>query len=118
VTALPETDVAAVRRWCAARIPDHARHQVYLDCEVADRHLTVVERRLPYWADGPDPPADVEWTRLPIARLHYTQIRREWTLYWRDRNLRFHLHNHIPPTATVTDLLAAIDHDRNGIFFG
>jgi hypothetical protein len=26
--ALPELDVARVQRWCAARVPEHARHQV------------------------------------------------------------------------------------------
>jgi hypothetical protein len=33
--ALPELDVAGVQRWCAARVPEHARHQVRVECEVA-----------------------------------------------------------------------------------
>jgi len=118
VTALPEANAGAVRAWCSSRVPDHARDQVHLDCEVTDRHLTIVERRLPYGADGPNPPADVGWTRWPIARLRYTRARSEWTLCLRDRNLRFHRHNPTLPIATITDLLAAIDRDRSGIFFG
>jgi hypothetical protein len=31
-----------------------------------------------------------EWTRFPIARLHYTKAAKRRSLYWRDRNLRFH----------------------------
>lgn len=31
-----------------------------------------------------------EWTRLPICRFRYTKIRGEGSLYWSDRNLRFH----------------------------
>jgi hypothetical protein len=27
--------VAGVQRWCAARVPEHARHQVRVECEVA-----------------------------------------------------------------------------------
>ena len=121
MTPLPDTDVDAVRTWCAARVPAHALHQVRVESEVTDRHITIVERRLPYRADHPGqatPGPEVEWTRFPIARLHYTRTRREWTLHWRDRNLRFHRHAHIPPAAIVTDLLAAIDTDRTGIFFG
>ena len=41
--ALPELDVARVQRWCAARVPEHARHQVRVECEIAPRHLTIVE---------------------------------------------------------------------------
>ena len=81
--ALPELDVARVQRWCAARVPEHARHQVRVECEVAPRHLTIVERRAPWREDfGP------EWTAFPIARLRYTAADKSWTLYWRDRNLR------------------------------
>src|SRR4051794_10798146 len=29
---LPELDVARVQRWCAVRVPDHARHQVRVEC--------------------------------------------------------------------------------------
>lgn len=46
--ALPELDVARVQRWCAARVPEHARHQVRVECELAPRHLTSVERRAPW----------------------------------------------------------------------
>jgi hypothetical protein len=59
-----------------------------------------------------------EWTRHPIARLRYTRSRREWTLYWRDRNLRFHQYELIHPTADVAALLEEIDQDPTSIFWG
>src|SRR5258708_37524258 len=70
---LPELDVARVQRWCAARIPEHARHQVHVACELAPRHLTIVERRAP-WREDFRP----EWTSLPIARLRYTLTDKSW----------------------------------------
>ena len=80
--ALPDFDVARVQRWCAARVPEHARHQVRVECDIAARHLTIVERRAPWREDyGP------EWTSFPIARLRYTATTKTWILYWRDRNL-------------------------------
>ena len=111
--ALPELDVARVRRWCAARVPEHARDQVRVECDVAPRHLTVVERRAP-WRAGPDP----EWTSLPVARLGYTAANRTWTLCWRDRNLRFHVYDQLPPSTHVEDLLVEVDRDPTAIFWG
>lgn len=111
--ALPELDVARVRRWCEARVPEHARHQVRVECEPAARHLTIVERRIPYRADlGP------EWTTLPVARLRYAAGDRMWTLFWRDRNLRFQRYDLLAASPTVVDLLAELERDPTSIFWG
>ncbi len=75
--------------------------------------MTIVERRAPWREDyGP------EWTRFPIARLRYTKAGKTWSLYWRDRNLRFHEYDLISPTARIDELLADIDRDPTGIFWG
>ncbi len=111
--ALPELDVARVQRWCASRVPERARHQVRVQCQVAPRHLTIVERRAPWREDlGP------EWTSLPITRLRYTAAEKSWTLYRRDRNLRFHLYDPIAPSPRIDDLLAELDRDPTRIFWG
>src|SRR5512132_724503 len=103
---LPELDVARVQRWCAQRVPERARHQVRVECEVAPRHLTIVERRAPWREDfGP------EWTSCPIARIRYTKADRVRTLYWRDRNLRFHLYDLLPRSRRIEDIQAEIDRD-------
>ncbi|MBT8227900.1 MAG: transposase [Dactylosporangium sp.] len=79
---LPELDVARVRRCCADRVPEHAHDQIRVECDVTDRHLTIVECRPPWNPELIGP----EWTRLPIARLAYTKSRRTWQLHSRDRN--------------------------------
>lgn len=110
---LPELDVRRVRRWAEQRVPERALHQVRVEVEVADRDLTIVERRAPWREDfGP------EWTTMPIARLRYTAARKEWTLYRRDSNLRFHRYNRVPPTADITELIAEIERDRTRTFWG
>jgi len=53
-----------------------------------------------------------EWTRFPVARLRYTKTRGEWSLYWRDRNLKFHEYDLVPPTPHVEDLIAEIERAR------
>ncbi|GLV12088.1 hypothetical protein MyChFU_54080 [Mycobacterium intracellulare subsp. chimaera] len=44
--ALPELDITRVQWWCAARVPEHARHQVRVECEIAPRHLTDIANPL------------------------------------------------------------------------
>ena len=83
-------------------------------CRVAcrPRHLTIVERRAPWRDDyGPDR------TSFPIARLRYTAADKSWTLYWRDRNLRFHLYGLLAPSCRVDDLLSETDRDPTCIFW-
>jgi len=109
---VPELDVARVQRWCRARVPDRVRDQVRIEVDVAPRHLTVVECRAPWAGDGP------EWTRHPIARLRYTQSTGQWSLYWRDRNLRFHAYDRVPLTPRLEDLLREVDLDPTAIFWG
>jgi hypothetical protein len=51
----------------------------------------------------PSHPRWPDWTRLPIARLRYTKASKTWTLYWRDRNSRFHRYDRIEPSANRVD---------------
>ena len=110
---LPDLDVARVRRWCDERVPAHARDQIRIECDVAPRHLTILECRPPWREDfGP------EWTRFPIARLRYTKTSKTWSLLWRDRNLRFHEYDRLAPSPRVDDLLSEIERDPTAIFWG
>ncbi len=111
MAGLPELHVTRARRWCAAWVPERVQHKVRVELDVADRHLTIVETRPPW-----RPELRPEWTRFPIARLRYTQTRKEWSLYWRDRNLRFHEYDLIEPSARIEDLLAGVDRDPTAIF--
>lgn len=111
--APPELDVARVQRWCARQVPDHVRDQIRVECEVAARHVTIVERRPPWDASvGP------EWSTLPFAQVRYATTTGAWTLYWCDRNSRFHLYDLVPPSQRISDLLDDIDRDPTCIFKG
>jgi len=41
---------------------------------------------------------------------------RAWTLYWRDRNLRWHRFEEIPPVRDLAELLPVVDAEP--IFYG
>ena len=110
---VPELDVARVQRWCRARVPERVRDQVRVEVDVASWYLTIVECRAPWRADDGS-----EWTRHPVARFRYTRSTGQWSLYWRDRNLRFHAYDLVPPTPRLEDLLREVDLDPTAIFWG
>jgi hypothetical protein len=110
---IPEDALDHIRRWADRRVPEHVRDQVRLEVAVADRTVTILECRPPWQPEyGPD------WTRFPIARLRYTKSRNRWSLYWRDRNLKFHEYDRAEPSPDVQDLLDEIDRDPTNIFWG
>src|SRR3954468_14794203 len=98
--------IARARRWCRARVPEHVRDQVRVEADIADRYLTIVECRPPWQVD-----VGAEWTRFPIARLRYVKGTGLWSLYWHDRNLRFHEYDRMPSSPSVEDLLTEVDSD-------
>ncbi|MGI8433448.1 MAG: DUF3024 domain-containing protein [Nocardioidaceae bacterium] len=109
--ALPETDVHRIRLWCRKRVPEHLWAQLRVEADVETQHVTIVEVRPPW--DGVGEP-----TRFPIARLRYAATTGLWSLYWRDRNLKFHVYDRKRPTKSVQALLDYLDDSGDPIFWG
>ncbi|WP_188782303.1 DUF3024 domain-containing protein [Nocardioides phosphati] len=107
--ALPETDLARIRKWCDSIWPQHLWDQAKVEPDIAPTHVTIVEVR-PDWMGGPEP------TRSPIARLRYTKTTGQWAIYWRDRNLKFHEYKQ--PSKNVQSLFDYIRESKDPIFFG
>ena len=101
--AIPETDLVRIGRWCRERVPEHLWNQVRVEAEIADRHVTIIESRPPW---------------LPVARLHYTAKTGQWSLYWCDRNMKFHEYTRKRPTKNVQSLLEYIGSHQDPIFWG
>ena len=113
MAGLPDLDVARVQRWCAARVPERARHQVRVECQREAGNLTIVERRAPWSKDsGPD------WTSSAIAQLRYDHTAQTWTLFGRDRNMRYRAYDRLPASPQIDVLLTEIGTDPSGIFWG
>ncbi len=115
-TVVPDVALAQVRKWIEGRnaaLPLRARDLIRYEIDVSPRAITVVECRPP-WHDDLGP----EWTRWPICRFRYTKARNEWSLYYRDRNLRFHHYSLAQPTPYIDELLIEVDADPTCIFWG
>lgn len=108
-----ELAVAAVRRYCERRIRPEIRDQMRLDVETRGMAITIFECRPPWREDfGP------EWTKQKIAQFRFEPATREWTIYWADRNGRWLAYPDAEPSEDIGNLIAALDADVSGAFFG
>jgi DUF3024 family protein len=108
----PDLDLARIRRFAQKRLPAGLANEVRLEVEVEGASVTMVERRPPWSPDfGP------EWSHQPIAQLRFDAARSTWALLWpRANGLRQRCE--LPPTTTVDRLLAELDADPEGVFWG
>lgn len=100
--------------YCETKIPERVRDQIRIEFEVDRQVVTLVERRPPFRPRS----EDEEWTRFAIARLRFTNTTGLWTLYWRDRDERWRIYPKLKPRPSVAALLAEVDRDPTGIFWG
>jgi Protein of unknown function (DUF3024) len=104
--------VAAVELFCEARIPEQYREDVRLECTRRGNTITILERRAPWTPDLTD------WTSLKVAQLRFDPASQQWSLFCRDSNERWWPYEEIQTSASVDGLLAEIDADPTGIFWG
>ena len=109
--AVPDLDLARIRKYCEGRVPHRLRDEVRVEADVRGKSVTILDCRPPWH------PNLTDWSRVRVAQLRYDPSDRRWTLYWADRNSRWHLYDLIDP-GTVDELLAEIDQDPTCIFWG
>jgi hypothetical protein len=115
VMVLPEIIHKKVERelaaFCERRIPAHVRDKLRLTFEFRADSVTLFEDR-PLWND----PA--QWTHSKVAQFRFDMKTLRWSLYCCDRNSKWHLYESAPATASFEGLLAEVDRDPTGIFWG
>jgi DUF3024 family protein len=99
---VPDIHLRQIARWCAQRVPEHARDQVRVEHNVRGSTVTIVEVRAPWREDFGS-----EWIRRPVAQLRYDGA--HWRLYWPDRNTRWHLLQDVAAQTSPGPLLDVID---------
>lgn len=95
--------------WCEARVPEHIRPQLRYEFGIRAHMATISEVR-PMWD------ASLGEIASPCAQIRYEDDR--YRLYCRDRNRRWHAFTPQPPSEHLDEILAALDEDLTGIFFG
>ncbi|MGH2935273.1 MAG: DUF3024 domain-containing protein [Gaiellaceae bacterium] len=111
--AVPEDALAQVARFCEERTTPELRNQLRLECSGRGDAITIVEQHAPW-----NPDLDIEWTTSPVARLRHDARAGTWTLDWRGSDERWHRYEDTKPSPDVQPLLAEIETDPTGIFWG
>jgi hypothetical protein len=95
-------------------VPEEHRHEARVECSRRGNSITIVERRPPWNPEliGPD------WTSTKVAQLRMDPSSGRWSLYCSDRNGRWWRYDPVGPSASVDPLLAEIERDPTGIFWG
>jgi hypothetical protein len=101
--------IAQVERFCAAR----STADTAVKHRIRGNAITLVERRVP-WRPGPD----AEWSALDIAQLRYDAASGTWTLHWRRAAGTWQRCEDLDGAATLEPLLAEIDANPDGVFWG
>lgn len=98
--------------FCVLRPPKGTRDQYRLEFRIRGTTVTLYE------CYAPLVPEQEKWSRAPSAQFRYDIARHVWTLYWADRNCKWHVYDDIDPTPDLVKLLAEVNTDPTGIFFG
>lgn len=101
-----------VGEYCKRKVPPHALHQVNISYKIRGSSVTIFENRAPWHKEI------TEWTSMPIAQMRFDEKTGKWTLFCADRNDKWHKYLDLDPTKNIDAVLAEIDRDPAGIFWG
>lgn len=112
MAAIPELALRQIERWCAQRVPERVLDQVRVECRARGRTVTILECRAPWSPEG-----GAEWTEQKIAQLRLDE-HGIWSVRWADRHGKWLTYPDAPVASTPPPLLAEIDRNPDGIFWG
>ena len=96
---------------CRRRCPPKFHNEVRLECRVTRHDVVICESR-PGWRDPS------KWTEHGIAKLRYVRSGAEWRLLWRRASGKWQSYEPLPSSRDLAELVAEIDRDPHGCFFG
>ena len=97
----------------AAYCVDRSTRDYRIEHAVRGTSITIVERRPPW-----NPAFGSEWSSLNVAQLRYGERAGQWRLFFHGSDDRWHPYEFASPAPDGAPLLAAIEEDRTGIFWG
>lgn len=112
---IPKFEAQQVQRvldaYGESRVPARFRNEIQVIARKEGNSFFLIERRPGWRRRG-------EWTESPIAKFRYFVGRREWVLYWANRNERWFQYDLVEASPDIGPLLAEVDRDPTGIFWG
>ena len=97
--------------YCQKKIPPHLHSQITIEFRVRGNEITLFESR-PVWDDH------ARWIAGKVARFKKDAENQTWSLYWADRNGYWCRYQQLPFHRDLEKLLAEVDKNENGAFWG
>ena len=98
-----------LREYCARRLNPAIRDKLEIVHRIEGNFAYISERR-PEWRN-PSVRRDYD-----VAKFRFSVQTRKWSLYWSDRNLKWHLFEDAEPSADIGTFLPVVD--SHPIFYG
>lgn len=112
--AIPELErervARALGRFCD-KVPEHVRDKLTHDFRFVRSDVELFERRPDFRDRG-------RFIECTVAKFRYNAKRGSWTLFWADRNLRWHSYEGFVDRRNFLDLLREVERDPTCIFWG
>ena len=113
--AFAELDLRRIDRTvgelCRRKSPPELRDQVRIEYRVARHEVLVYETR-PAFRDPS------QWIEHGVAKLRFVRTAGEWRLLWQRASLKWQSYEPLASSRDIRDLLAEIERDPHGCFFG
>lgn len=97
--------------YCEKKIPPDIRDQIRIEFQIRGDEVSLFEKR-PVW-DDPS-----RWTSMKIARFKKDHKAATWLLFWADRNDRWKPCPPPPYHRDIENLLAEVEKNEMGAFWG
>ena len=98
-----------IEDFCKTRVPQELRHKKRLNYKIRGNSVTIIEYQ-------PFLPNSKEWIDVPLAQIRFNETDGTWTLYYPDRNCRWHEYYDADTEKELDPLLQEIADDPTGIF--
>ena len=97
--------------YCGRRVPPNERDRRRILFRIKGRGVILLESRPLFTKPS-------EWVDAVVAQFRRDDDTGDWTLFCADRNSKWHRYEYLRPKKTLRPLLAEIDRDPTGIFWG
>ncbi len=103
--------MALLDRFCERRVPVHVRDQVALQFTFQGNDVVLFEKRPVFRKSG-------KWVDIKVARFRFDPATDTWALSCPDRDGRWQPYDVAAPSTEIQELLAEVDRDPTGVFWG
>ena len=113
--AFTEIEIHKIRKLvgtlCQKRSPEHIRDKLRCEYRIQNQEVIIFEVR-PRWNN----PSEETWA--PFAKLKFIRSKNHWRLFWQRADMKWHKYGPLDSSRSLAELVAEIDADTHGCFFG